>query len=61
MTFDGTTWTLTREQADFSPLDFKQRFVGTLEHDGDVIRGRWEIDTGDGYVTDFDVIFRRQR
>jgi hypothetical protein len=43
MTFDGTEWTLTREQADFSPLDFSQRFVGTFSDDGSIIRGAWEM------------------
>ena len=61
MTFDGTTWTLTREQADFTALDFKQRFVGTLEDGGNTIRGRWDIDNGAGYVRDFDLMFRRER
>jgi hypothetical protein len=46
MTFDGTAWTLTREQQDFTPLAFKQRFVGTVEDGGDTIRGRWDIDEG---------------
>src|SRR3954470_13656521 len=27
MTFDGRTWTLTRLEPDFSPLDFRQRFT----------------------------------
>jgi hypothetical protein len=40
MTFDGTMWTLTRERSDFSPLHFKQPFVGTLNTGGDTIRGR---------------------
>jgi hypothetical protein len=34
MTFDGRTWTLERTKADFSPLDFHQRFVGTISDDG---------------------------
>ena len=42
MTFDGVTWTLLRTEADFSPLDFSQRFTGSFSDDGDVIRSRWE-------------------
>lgn len=39
MEFDGRVWTLERTEADFSPLSFKQRFVGELA-DG-VIATRW--------------------
>jgi hypothetical protein len=42
MTFDGREWTLRREKPDFSPLDFSQRFTGTVSEDGDVIDARWE-------------------
>ena len=55
MTFDGTTWTLLREKPDFSPLDFKQRYTGTLT--GDRIDGRWEIDHGGGYELDFELSY----
>jgi hypothetical protein len=57
MTFDGTTWTLLREKPDFSPLDFKQRYVGTLA--GDRIDGAWEIDHGGGYELDFELNYVR--
>jgi hypothetical protein len=43
MTFDGRVWTLTRERADFTPLEFTQRYVGTFDDDGRAIRGAWEI------------------
>jgi hypothetical protein len=59
MTFDGRLWTLERAEADFTPLDFSQRFTGTL--DGDVIEGRWEM--ARDHVTwelDFTLTFRRK-
>ncbi len=41
MTFDGHTWTLERTKPDFSPLDFHQRFVGSISDDGTTIDGEW--------------------
>jgi hypothetical protein len=38
---DGV-WTLTRESADFTPLNFRQRFVGRFGADGNTISGAWE-------------------
>src|SRR3954452_6030018 len=35
-------WPLARTSADFSPLDFAQRFAGTISEDGSTIRGAWE-------------------
>jgi len=35
---DGV-WTLTRESPDFTPLDFRQRFIGTFSEDGNTISG----------------------
>jgi hypothetical protein len=60
MTFDGTTWTLTREQADFAPLDFSQRYVGQFKG-GDRIDGRWEIkEAGESeYRLDFELSYVR--
>jgi hypothetical protein len=34
---------LTRDEADFSPLDFAQRYTGSFSLDGRVIQGQWEI------------------
>src|SRR4051812_25323877 len=42
MTFDGSTWTLTRSKPDFSPLDFHQRYIGQFSADGTTIDGAWE-------------------
>jgi hypothetical protein len=60
MAFDGRTWTLSREQGDFSPLDFKQRYVGTFDDDGRAIRGAWEIcHHGETWEKDFDLNYVR--
>jgi len=60
MTFDGRTWTLSRETPDFSPLDFAQRFSGTLEDDGATIRARWDIrHPGGDWEKDFDLTYTR--
>jgi hypothetical protein len=59
MTFDGTTWTLTREKPDFSDFNFAQRYVG--EFAGNQIDGRWEIkEPGDeDYRLDFEQSYIR--
>ena len=38
---DGV-WTLLRDSADFTPLEFAQRYTGTFSPDGQRIDGRWE-------------------
>jgi hypothetical protein len=45
MSFNDGLWRLSRTAADFSPLDFAQRYTGTISEDGSTIRGRWEIST----------------
>jgi hypothetical protein len=60
MTFDGRVWTLRREDADFSPLDFAQRYTGEFSDDGTRITGRWEIrHPGRDWETDFDLSYVR--
>jgi hypothetical protein len=60
MSFDGRTWTLTRRAADFSPLDFAQRFTAELEDGGDTLAGRWEIaPEGEDWRLDFRLTCRR--
>ena len=59
MTFDGTVWTLTREREDFTPLDFAQRYIGTFEGGGRVIRGTWEIEQDGAWKKDFDLSYVR--
>jgi len=62
VTFDGRTWIRLRQAADFSPLDFAQRFVGTLGEDGDVIEARWETARdGAEWDRDFTLTYRRIR
>ena len=43
MSFQDGVLTLRREEPDFSPLDFAQRFTGRFSDDGREIAGRWEI------------------
>lgn len=54
MIFDGTHWTLNREDA-----DMYQRFVADVGPDR--IAGRWEAsdDRGSTWRTDFDLVFER--
>jgi hypothetical protein len=60
MTFADRVWTLTRESADFSPLDFRQRFTGTFSSDGNTISGAWEkCFDGVGWEHDFVLAYRR--
>ncbi|MEU9322726.1 hypothetical protein AB0D91_02770 [Streptomyces canus] len=61
MTFDGEVWQLKREEEDFSPLSFLQRFTGRPSADGDSIHGFWE-QSKDGsaeWETDFGLTYRR--
>lgn len=60
MTFVNRIWTLTRESADFTPLDFRQRFVGTFSEDGGAIEGAWETSQdGSSWKHDFALTYRR--
>ncbi|MEV7070648.1 hypothetical protein [Streptomyces sp. NPDC093990] len=62
MTFDGAVWRLLREEEDFSPLSFRQRFTGRLSADGDTIHGVWERsqDGSADWETDFGLTYRRR-
>ncbi len=52
--------TLARAEADFSPLDFAQRFTGRLTDDGGRIDGTWEIaPDGQPWAKDFDLVYTR--
>jgi hypothetical protein len=58
MGFADGVWTLSRSEADFSPLDFRQRWRGTLE--GDQIIGVWEIcHDGNTWEHDFELRYVR--
>jgi len=61
MTLADGVWTLVRTEADFSPLDFGQRFVGEIGPDGSTVDGRWEQshDGGRTWELDFVITYRR--
>jgi hypothetical protein len=54
MSIGDGDWKLWREG---EPFD--QRFTATISDDGNTINGRWELNEGDGWKTDFDLTFRR--
>ncbi len=60
MAFTGGLWTLSRTTADFTPLEFSQRYSGRFSDDGDTIDGTWEIcHDGKTWEKDFDLTYRR--
>ena len=60
MGFAEGVWTLRREEPDFSPLDFAQRFMGRFSADGREIAGRWEIaNDRKTWKHDFDLTYVR--
>ena len=60
MSFENGVWTLWRDEADFSPLDFSQRYTGTFSDDGQTIAGAWEIShDGKTWEHDFDLTYTR--
>jgi hypothetical protein len=60
MSFEDGVWRLWREEPDFSPLDFAQRYSGTLSVDGTTISGAWEIrHDGQPWAVDFKLNYTR--
>jgi hypothetical protein len=60
MTLEDGEWTLLRDEEDFSPLDFRQRYIGNISADGETIAGRWEIcHDGTTWHRDVDLSYRR--
>jgi hypothetical protein len=60
MSFDDGVWKLWRASADFTPLEFSQRFTGTFGDDGTTIDGRWEIShDGSTWELDFDLTYTK--
>ena len=60
MSVEGGVWKLWRDEPDFSPLEFAQRFTGTFSADGMTIAGRWEIcHDGSTWEHDFDLTYTR--
>jgi hypothetical protein len=61
MSLEDGVWKLWREEPDFSPLDFSQRFTGTFSDDGKTIGGRWEISQdGKTWELDFDLTYKKE-
>jgi hypothetical protein len=61
MSFDKGVWKLWRDEPDFSPLDFSQRFTSRFSDDGRTIAGAWEIcHDGETWEHDFDLTYRRE-
>jgi len=61
MRFEGGVWKLWREKADFSSLDFHQRFIGNIDETGNEIEGKWEqSQDGTLWKPDFKLAFRRK-
>lgn len=54
MSLDEGVWKLWRDGEPFA-----QRFTGTFSADGNTITGRWELNEGDGWRTDFDLTYTR--
>jgi hypothetical protein len=62
MTLADGVWTLTRESPDFTPLDFRQRFIAAFSDDGNTISGAWEKSlSGAGWEHDFALAYHRAR
>ena len=60
MTLEDGVWELWRDEPDFSPLDFSQRFTGTFGAGAKTIAGRWEIcHDGKTWEHDFDLTYER--
>lgn len=60
MTLAEGVWTLLRDAPDLSPLDFAQRFTGTISEDGGTIQGPWETSRdGSTWAHDFELTYRR--
>jgi hypothetical protein len=61
MSLEDGVWKLWRDEPDFSPLDFAQRFTGTFGADGKTIAGAWEIcHDGKTWEHDFDLTYTKQ-
>jgi hypothetical protein len=60
-TFGASSGRRARDEPDFSPLDFPQRYTGVLGDGGATIVGAWEIcHDGQSWEHDFDLTYTRQ-
>lgn len=57
---DGV-WTLLRDEPDFTPLHFLQRFEGRFSADGNTIEARWETSEDGGTTWNLDFPLRYTR
>jgi hypothetical protein len=62
MTFADRAWRLSRSAADFSPLNFLQRYEGSFSEDGSTISGSWQTSSdGSDWKLDFELVYTRLR
>ncbi len=61
MSLEHRVWTLYRTEPDFTPLEFAQRFVGTISADGNRIEGPWETSYDDGQTWERDFLLSYTR
>jgi hypothetical protein len=60
MSFSDGEWKLWRESADFSPLDFSQRFAAKFSEDRATIAGHWEKSVdGSTWEHDFNLLYTK--
>jgi hypothetical protein len=60
MSFGDGVWKLWRDEPDFSPLHFSQRYTGRFSGDGGTITGAWEIcHDGKTWEHDFDLTYTK--
>ena len=60
LVIDRNVWTFTRNEPDFSPLDFHQRLTWTLGRDSQTITGLAEIsDDGEKWEDDLHIAYRQ--
>jgi hypothetical protein len=60
MGFENGEWSLIRTAADFTPLEFAQRYTGRFSDDLGSIRGTWESSTdGTTWTHDFELTHTR--
>jgi hypothetical protein len=60
MSLENGLWKLWRDEPDFSPLDFHQRFAGNFSDDGTTIAGSWETSPdGESWEHDFDLTYTK--
>jgi hypothetical protein len=60
MDLEDGEWSLIRTTADFTPLNFAQRFTARFSDDLSTIRGEWESSSdGTTWKHDFELIYTK--